>query len=158
MSVGSNTRAAQDLDEIDKTLIRELQNDGRVPFTRLAPQVGLSEAATRQRVNKLVKGGVMQIVAVTDPAMLGIRHRAMVGINVDTDVRKVAAELERIDAGVYLVVTAGRYDILLEIFTTDEAEFLNVLNGPVRSVSGIRNLEILTYLDLVKQTYNWGTG
>ena len=158
MNTGTINAAAPDLDEIDKTLIRELQNDGRVPFTRLAPLVGLSEAATRQRVNKLVKAGVLQIVAVTDPAMLGIRHRAMVGINVDADVRDVAAELEKIDAGVYLVVTAGRYDILLEIFTADETEFLNVLNGPVRSVSGIRTMEVLTYLDLVKQTYNWGTG
>ncbi len=146
------------LDDADKSIIRELQVDGRLPYTKLAPRVGLSEAATRQRVNKLVKSGIMQIVAVTDPTMLGLRHQAMVGINVDADVRDVAAELSKIDAVDYLVITAGRYDILVELFNTDAAEFVNVVNDEVRPVEGIRNLEILSYLDLVKQTYNWGTG
>ena len=150
--------AQLELDNTDKAIIRELQVDGRLPYAKLAPLVGLSEAATRQRVNKLTERGVMQVVAVTDPAMLGLGLQAMVGINVDVDVRKVAEALTKIDAVDYLVITAGRYEILAEVFCTDAAEFLNIVNDQIRPVEGVRDLEILSYLDLVKQTYNWGTG
>lgn len=149
---------AVELDTTDKAIIREMQVEGRMAYAKLAPLVGLSEAATRQRVNKLLDRGVMEIVAVTDPTMLGLRHQSMVGINVDSDVRDVADELAKIDAIDYLVITAGRYDIVAEVFSADEGEFLSVVNDQIRPVAGIRNLEILTYLDLVKQTYNWGTG
>jgi Lrp/AsnC family transcriptional regulator for asnA, asnC and gidA len=147
-----------DLDGTDKAIIAELQVDGRLAYAKLAPLVGLSEAATRQRVNKLVERGVMQIVAVTDPTMLGLRHQAVVGINVDADVRDVADELAEIEAIDYLAITAGCYDILAEVFIADAAEFLSVLDDQIRPVPGVRGLEILTYLALVKQTYNWGTG
>lgn len=146
------------LDDTDKHIIRELQVDGRIAYSKLAPLVGLSEAAIRQRVNKLIEKGAVQIVAVTDPTMLGLRHQAMVGINVDSDVRHVAELLAKIDAVDYVVITAGRYDILAEVFITDAEEFLNLVNDQIRPVHGVRNLEVLTYLDLVKQTYNWGTG
>jgi Lrp/AsnC family transcriptional regulator for asnA, asnC and gidA len=82
----------------------------------------------------------------------------MVGINVDAHVQKIADQLAEIDAIDYLVVTAGRYDILAEVFCSDAEEFLTIVNDQIRPVVGIRNLEILTYLDLAKQTYNWGTG
>jgi Lrp/AsnC family transcriptional regulator for asnA, asnC and gidA len=147
-----------EFDGADKAIIRELQVDGRMAYAKLAPLVGLSEAATRQRVNRLVERGVMEIVAVTDPAMLGLKHQSMVGINVDAHVQKIADQLAEIDAIDYLVVTAGRYDILAEVFCSDAEEFLTIVNDQIRPVVGIRNLEILTYLDLAKQTYNWGTG
>lgn len=146
-----------EFDTADKAIIKELQVDGRIPYAKLAPLVGLSEAATRQRVNRLIERGVMEIVAITDPAMLGLKHQSMVGINVDSNVRAVADELAKIDALDYVVVTAGRYDILVEVFAADAEAFLQVVDDHVRPIVGIRNIEILTYLDLVKQTYNWGT-
>jgi Lrp/AsnC family transcriptional regulator for asnA, asnC and gidA len=147
-----------EFDSADKAIIRELQVDGRMAYAKLAPLVGLSEAATRQRVNRLVERGVMEIVAVTDPAMLGLKHQSMVGINVSAHVRNIADQLAKIDAIDYLVVTAGRYDILAEVFCSDAEEFLTIVNDQIRPIVGIRNIEILTYLDLAKQTYNWGTG
>jgi Lrp/AsnC family transcriptional regulator for asnA, asnC and gidA len=147
-----------EFDDADKAIMRELQVDGRMAYAKLAPLVGLSEAATRQRVHRLVERGVMEIVAVTDPARLGLRHQSMVGINVNAHVRNIADQLAKIDAIDYLVVTAGRYDILAEVFCSDAEEFLTIVNDQIRPIVGISNLEILTYLDLVKQTYNWGTG
>lgn len=146
-----------DLDATDKAIIGELQVDGRLAYAKLAPRVGLGEAATRQRVNKLIERDVLQIVAVADPTMLGLRHQALVGINVDGRVRDVADELSLIDAVDYLAVTAGRYDIVAEVFSADGDDFLDVVDGRIRTVAGVKDLEILTYLDLVKQTYNWGT-
>ncbi len=146
-----------ELDATDKAIIAELQIEGRLAYARLAPRVGLSEAATRQRVNKLIEREVMEIVAVANPTRLGLKHQTMVGINVDAHVRDIAAELAKIEAIDYVVVTAGRYDILAEVFCADATEFLGVINDQIRPIAGISNLEILTYLDLVKQTYNWGT-
>jgi Lrp/AsnC family transcriptional regulator for asnA, asnC and gidA len=146
-----------ELDATDKAIIAELQIEGRLAYAKLAPRVGLSEAATRQRVNKLIEREVMEIVAVANPTRLGLKHQTMVGINVDAHVRDIAAELAKIEAIDYVVVTAGRYDILAEVFCADATEFLGVINDLIRPIAGISNLEILTYLDLVKQTYNWGT-
>jgi Lrp/AsnC family transcriptional regulator for asnA, asnC and gidA len=146
-----------ELDATDKAIIAELQVEGRLSYAKLAPRVGLSEAATRQRVNKLIEREVMEIVAVANPTRLGLKHQTMVGINVDAHVRDIADELSKIEAIDYVVVTAGRYDILAEVFCADATEFLGVINDLIRPIAGISNLEILTYLDLVKQTYNWGT-
>ena len=146
-----------ELDATDKAIIAELQVEGRLSYAKLAPRVGLSEAATRQRVNKLIEREVMEIVAVANPTRLGLKHQTMVVINVDAHVRDIADELAKIEAIDYVVVTAGRYDILAEVFCADATEFLGVINDLIRPIAGISNLEILTYLDLVKQTYNWGT-
>jgi Lrp/AsnC family transcriptional regulator for asnA, asnC and gidA len=143
------------VDEIDAALIRHLQIDGRRPYTKLAKQVGLSEAAVRQRVQRLLEQGVMQIVAVTDPLQLGLLRQAMILIKVDGDVRDVAAELERFDEVDYLVLTAGSVDILAEVFVPDDQALLELLNDRIRKVPGVVATESVIYLQLRKQTYSW---
>ncbi len=145
------------LDETDKAIIRELQVEGRIPYSRLAPLVGLSEAATRQRVNRLIEGDVVQIVAVTDPASLGLRYQAMVGINVNDDVERVAADLTNLEEVSYVVIVAGRYDILIEVVCTDSDHLLKVVHRDIRGTRGVTSSETLSYLRLVKQSYSWGT-
>ena len=149
---------ALDLDTTDKAIIRELQVDGRLPYAKLAPMVGLSEAATRQRVNKLMEHGAIQVVAIADPELLGLDHQAMIGINVDTDVRRIAEKLAEINAVTYLLITAGRYELVVEIISPDADAFLGLVNDSIRPIEGIRGIEIISCLKLVKQTYNWGTG
>ena len=147
---------ANQLDAADKAIIAELQVEGRMPYAKLAPLVGLSEAATRQRVNRLLERGVMQVVAVTDPETVGFRHQALIGLHVDANTGAISDDLAKIEAVDYVVITAGRYDILVEVFATDVRHFLEVVEEQIRPVNGVRDLEILTYLNLVKQTYNWG--
>jgi Lrp/AsnC family transcriptional regulator for asnA, asnC and gidA len=145
-----------DLDDVDKAIIRHLQVDGRMPYARLGPAVGLSQAATRQRVQRLVNRGVMQVVAVTDPAMLGFAVQAMVGITVGGDVRVVSEKLGRLDEVEYVVITAGRFDVLAEVVCTDTRSLLDLVNDRIRPVDGVRSVEIFAYLALTKQTYSWG--
>ncbi len=147
-----------DLDEIDKAIIRALQSDGRLAYSQLGVAVGLSETAARQRVNRLTERGVMQIVAVTDPAKVGLPVQAMIGITVEGDIGVVAELLTAVDSLDYVVIVAGRYDILVEIVCADTDNLLNIVNEHIRSVPGVRTSEIISYLKLVKQTYNWGTG
>ena len=147
--------AEQLVDDIDAELIRHLQVDGRRPYTQLAKEVGLSEAAVRQRVQRLLENGVMQIVAVTDPLQLGLLRQAMILIKVEGDVREVAAQLEKFEEVDYLVLTAGTVDILAEVFVPDDQALLSLLNDRIRKVPGVVGTESVIYLQLTKQTYNW---
>lgn len=146
-----------ELDATDKAIIRELQVDGRMPYAHLAPLVGLSEAATRQRVNRLVERGIISVVAVTDPMVLGYGYQAMLGIQVDCDVVNAAEKLGQIPELEYVVITAGRYDVLAEAVCTDADHLLEVIDEKIRSVTGVRRVETLSYLRIVKQQYDWGT-
>jgi Lrp/AsnC family transcriptional regulator for asnA, asnC and gidA len=148
---------AANLDSIDEEIIRQLQSDGRRPYTQLAKSVGLSEAAVRQRVQRLLESGVMQVVAVTDPLSLGLRRQAMVGIRVQGDVREVADALAGLDEVVYVVLTAGSVDLLAEVVVRSDEDLLRLLNDHVRSIPGVVSTETSIYLSLRKQTYQWGT-
>jgi Lrp/AsnC family transcriptional regulator for asnA, asnC and gidA len=145
------------IDDTDKAIIEQLQQDGRRPYTQIARAVGLSEAAIRQRVQRLIDAGVMQIVAVTDPLMLGFLRQAMVGIRVEGDVRVVADTIGAIPEVDYVVLTAGAYDIILEAVVEDDDHLLSLLNDKIRTVPGVRASETFIYLKLHKQTYQWGT-
>jgi Lrp/AsnC family transcriptional regulator for asnA, asnC and gidA len=145
------------LDEINKQIIEHLQRDGRMSYAALAKIIGLSEAAVRQRVQRLLDGGLMQIVAVTDPLTLGFARQAMVGLKVTGDLRAVADELAAIPEVDYVVICAGGYDLLVELVCTDDEHLLDLLNDKVRAVKGVAETETFMYLKLAKQTYAWGT-
>lgn len=146
-----------DLDRVDKAIIHELQLDGRMPYTELSRRVGLSQPATRQRVNRLIDRGSMQVVAVTDPSTLGFDYPAMVGVDVDGDIVEIADRLAQLEEVSYLIITAGRYDILAEVVCTDADHLLRFVNEQIRPLAGVSSVELFNYLRLVKQTYTWGT-
>jgi Lrp/AsnC family transcriptional regulator for asnA, asnC and gidA len=145
------------LDAPNRAIIEALQRDGRQPYGAIAEAVGLSEAAVRRRVQRLRESGIMQIVAVTDPLQLGFTRQAMIGVSVEGDVRRVAEKLSAMHEVDYVVMCAGRFDILAEIVCEDDERLLHVLNDSVRSIPGVRATETFLYLKLAKQTYTWGT-
>ncbi len=146
---------SSNLDDVDRAIIEQLQADGRMPYTRLGAAVGLSEAAVRQRVQRLVDAGTLQIVAVTDPLQLGFRRMAMVGIRAEGDTSEIAAKLEAFPDIDYLVMTAGSFDLMAEVVVEDDAGLLD-LGNRIRGVPGVRSTETFIYLGVVKQTYAWG--
>jgi Lrp/AsnC family transcriptional regulator for asnA, asnC and gidA len=145
------------LDEVSMQIIRALQADGRRPYTSIAREVGLSEAAVRSRAQRLLDAGVMQIAAVTDPLRVGRHRQAMVGVKADGDVRDVARRLAASDEIDYVVITSGAYDVLVELTARDDEHLLEVINAQIRQVEGVREAEVFVYLRLEKQTYTWGT-
>jgi Lrp/AsnC family transcriptional regulator, regulator for asnA, asnC and gidA len=144
------------LDEISKQIIEQLQTDGRRSYAAIGKAVGLSEAAVRQRVQRLHEAGVMQVVAVTDPLKLGFRRQAMIGLRCDGDVLQVADQLADMDEIDYVVLTAGSFDVLLEVVCEDDDHLLEIL-GRVRAVPSVTSTQTFVYLKLRKQTYTWGT-
>ena len=144
------------LDETAKRIIELLQGDGRMSYSSIAKDVGLSEAAVRHRVQKLRQGGVVQIVAVTDPMQMGFARQAMIGIKVTGDVQEVAAKLGEMDELDYIVITTGRFDILAELVATSDDELLDTISQRVSTIEGVLSTETFVYMRLVKQTYAWG--
>jgi Lrp/AsnC family transcriptional regulator, regulator for asnA, asnC and gidA len=145
------------LDEVSKGIIEQLQQDGRRPYAAIGKAVGLSEAAVRQRVQRLLDGGVVQIVAVTDPLQVGFPRQAMIGVKVTGDLEAVADALAAMPEVDYVVVTAGSFDVLAEIVCESDDHLLEVLNTRVRTLPGVVSTETFVYLKLRKQIYAWGT-
>lgn len=145
------------LDDVDRALIALLQEDGRLPYSRLAPAVGLSEAATRQRVQRLIDSGVIQVVAVADPLRTGAgRILAMVGVRADGDVRVVAEAIAELDEAIYVVATSGPYDVLAEVVCADHDHLLRLLNERLRAIDGVRSTESWIELGVFKHAFNYG--
>ncbi|MCG5219020.1 Lrp/AsnC family transcriptional regulator [Streptosporangium sp. KLBMP 9127] len=144
------------LDDLSKRIIEQLQQDGRKPYAAIGKAVGLSEAAVRQRVQRLLDAGVMQVVAVTDPLTLGFPRQAMIGIKCEGDLETVADELAAIDEIDYVVLTAGSLDIMVEVVCEGDQHLLEIL-GKIRAIPTVRATETFVYLKLRKQTYSWGT-
>jgi Lrp/AsnC family transcriptional regulator for asnA, asnC and gidA len=145
------------LDDVSKAIIEQLQTDGRRSYAEIGKAVGLSEAAVRQRVQKLQESGVMQVVAVTDPMQLGFYRQAMIGIRVTGDTTRVARLLGEIPAVDYVVLTAGSFDILAEVVCENDDDLIELLNQRIRGIEGVQSTETFVYLRLHKQFYNWGT-
>ena len=153
----SGERSAIGLDSISKAIIEQLQSDGRRAYARIASAVGLSEAAVRQRVARLIDAGVMQIVAVTNPLQLGFNRQAMIGIKAEGNLDSIVDALRAMSEVDYLVITAGSFDILVEVVCADDDHLLDLLNAQIRTIPGVRATETFVYLKLAKQTYQWGT-
>ena len=145
------------IDDVSKSIIEQLQSDGRKPYAAIGKSIGLSEAAVRQRVQKLLDTNVMQVVAVTDPLQVGFKRAAMIGVNVEGDIEKVADALAKLEEVNYVVVCAGGFDILIEVVCEDDEKLLSILNKRIRAIPGVDSTEAFVYLKIRKQTYSWGT-
>ena len=153
----STKRTQPGLDSTSKAIIEQLQTDGRRSYAEIGKAVGLSEAAVRQRVQKLTDGGVMQIVAVTDPMRLGFSRQAMLGIRASGDTRVVADQLAEMPEVDYVVLSAGSFDIMAEVVCEDDDDLIELLNRKIRAIDGVAETETFVYLQLKKQRYDWGT-
>lgn len=144
------------MDETSKAIIEQLQQDGRRSYAAIGKAVGLSEAAVRQRVQKLVDSKVMQVVAVTDPLQLGFKRQALLGIRSTGDIIATADRIAALPEVDYCVVVAGPSDIIAEVICANDEDLLRIITE-IRSVEGVRETETFMYLSLRKQEYNWGT-
>ena len=155
-SDGTHTSGRSMIDHTSKAIIEQLQQDGRRSYAAIGKAVELSEAAVRQRVQRLIESGVMQIVAVTDPLQLGFARQAMIGITVDGALDPVADALAAMEEIDYVVMTAGGFDVLCEVVCESDTHLLELLSTRIRTVPGVRATETFMYLKLTKQTYAWG--
>ena len=149
-------RAKTALDDVSKAIIEQLQQEGRRSYAAIGKVVGLSEAAVRQRVQRLVDNGVMQVVAVTDPLELGFSRQAMIGVRATGDLEPVAEALAAMEEVDYVVVVAGSFDLLVEVVAESDEHLLTIVSKRIRAIPQVLSTETFVYLKLRKQTYSWG--
>jgi Lrp/AsnC family transcriptional regulator for asnA, asnC and gidA len=155
---GTASRSPDEVSALDKRIIEHLQHDGRRPFTQIAADLGVSEAAVRARTNRLVERGILQVVGVTDPLKLGFQQQAMIGVRCESNrLLAVAEAVSSFPEVSYVVVTAGAFDLLIEVVCENNEALLTFLAERLRAVDGVRDTETFVYLRMVKQTYQWGT-
>lgn len=154
----ATSRQGDEVSPLDKRIIEHLQQDGRRPFTQIAADLGVSEAAVRARTNRLVERGILQVVGVTDPLKLGFQQQAMIGVRCERnrliEVADAVSSFTEVD---YVVITAGAFDLLIEVVCENNEALLAFLTEKLRAVDGVRETETFVYLRMVKQTYHWGT-
>ena len=155
--MGKVARPKVILDEVAKSIIQQLQIDGRRSYAEIGKAIGLSEPAVRQRVQKLTDSGIMQVVAVTDPLQMGFNRQAMIGIRTNGDSRSLVDLLTEMPEVDYVVLTAGSFDILVEVVSENDEDLIDILNSKIRSLPGVTSTETFVYLRLHKQNYQWGT-
>jgi Lrp/AsnC family transcriptional regulator for asnA, asnC and gidA len=144
------------IDALDEQIIEALQDNGREAFRRIADRVGVSEATVRARYARLTHGNVLRVTGVTNPLALGFDAMAMVGIKVGGAPEPVADEVARWPETSYVVITAGQFDILVELVCGDRTDF-RALTNRIRSLPGVASTESFVYLEMCKQLYTWGT-
>ena len=149
-------RNGTQLDDVSKAIVEELQQDGRKSYAAIGKVVGLSEAAVRQRVQRLIDSGVMQVVAVTDPLELGFARQAMIGIKATGELEPIADKLAAMEEVDYVVIAAGSFDLLAEVVCESDEHLLEVLSHRIRKIENVVSTETFMYLKLRKQTYSWG--
>ena len=142
------------LDGVDRGIIAALKEDGRLPFAQIARRLDVSAGMVRQRYFELVEKGILQVVAVTNPTLLGYRTMALIGVRVDGHrLREVAAQMAAFEEVVYLVLCTGTFDILVEVACHDNAHLLQFLTEHLRAIEGVVHTETIIYLEIVKETY-----
>ncbi|MFJ5260164.1 Lrp/AsnC family transcriptional regulator [Streptomyces sp. NPDC088387] len=144
-----------ELDAVDKTLVRRLQQDGRASYTDLGREVGLSAPAVRARVQRLTDRGLLEFAAVTNPMKLGLPVMALLGIRIDGRLADVVDELERIDSVVYLVSTAGSCDLFAEVVCQSMEELSTIIDARIRAVPGVRSVESFPYFGIHVHRFTW---
>ena len=145
------------LDDLDKAIIKCLQLDGRRPYAQIGRQLKVPEATVRQRAERLISRGVVQIVGVTDPLAMGFQQPALIGLKVNPgQLDEIADRIGALDEVTYLVITAGRFDMVCEVVCEDNDHLLRVLTERFAEIEGIRSTETLVELRFVKESYQWG--
>jgi len=144
-------------DDLDKAIINCLQQDGRRPYAQIGRELSVPEATVRQRAERLIGRGVVQIVGVTDPLAMGFQQPALIGLKVDAGrLEAIAEQIAELDEVTYLVITAGRYDLMCEVVCEDNDHLLRVLTESLAAIKGIRSTETMVELRFVKESYQWG--
>ncbi|MGP3961761.1 Lrp/AsnC family transcriptional regulator [Nonomuraea sp. 3N208] len=143
------------MDDIDRAILRELQVDGRIPYSDLGPKVGLSPSAARQRLQRLIDTKVVQVVGVTDPMAMGGQTMAMLGLRVNGDPRAVADELSRHDEVVYAVLVSGAFDLFVEVVCRRPYALLDFVNVVVRPIEGVAAVESFPYFGIHTHRFLW---
>lgn len=146
----------KDLDEVDRKIIKYLRKNGRESFARIGDEIGVPASTVRDRTNRLVENGILRIVGVLNPLKGGKRVMANVGVKLSGgNHRAVAEQIAGLEEVSYLVICAGRFDLLVEIMCKDNSHLLDIVSQ-LQSMPEVQDIETFVYFSIVKEVLDWG--
>ena len=135
------------MDELDKHIIQVLQFDGRTSHADIARQLQISEGTIRRRLAALIENKIIRVSALVDPAQLGYKTSAFIGIQVEpARVEAVADELAALPESEHVVITTGSYDIFMWVNLASSEELAKFLHTGVGLIEGVRHTETFVSL------------
>lgn len=144
------------MDELDRLILETLQQDGRTPFTHIAREAGVSETTVRTRYGRLVAEGIVRVVGIADPAALGFRAPAVVGVSVEPGrSAAVAGAIRELKEVSYLVATLGSFDLIVELFCRDLPHLTETVTRHIHAIPGVRDTETLVIAESYKLSCYW---
>lgn len=144
------------IDDLDRKIIQLLQRNGRTSNTEIARALDTTETTIRKRINYLLEERLMSIVAVPTPEAADMNLSAIIGLSVGlTSMHEIANELRRYQEVRYVGMSAGRYDIMLEAFFTNQEHLLEFVTHKLGPLPGITDIESSIILKVVKFSYEW---
>lgn len=147
------------LDDIDRRIIAILQADGRRAYSQIAEDLGIPASSVRYRVQRLEDTGVLQIVGIANPLTIGFDRLAMIGMRVRPgSAHAVCRELRELPETSYVVMTAGQYDVMVEVICRDTDHFTDLLNRRMHLIDGVVSTDSFFVLEVHKLAYGWGVG
>jgi Lrp/AsnC family transcriptional regulator for asnA, asnC and gidA len=145
------------LDSTDRDIIAHLQYDGRMSYTDIAGELGISEGSVRRRVKRLIDEGVLQIVGIVEPQYLDWQAAAMVGVSVQAGQLETAAQqIAEFPEVTYLFMASGGFDLFVEVYCRDRDHFASFLSTKLQKVAGLERTETFMILKMYKLSYRWG--
>ena len=145
------------LDEIDRAIVSQLQYDGRLPFTKIAEELGITEGAVRRRVKQMIDNGKLQVVGVVEPQELGWTEASMIGITVQSNmIEEVANAIAQLPEVTYLFQAAGEFDFFAEVYCRDKEHYVSFLNNKLQKIPGVERTRSHLILKMHKLSYRWG--
>ncbi len=140
------------MDELDRKMVKILEENGRTPNAHIAKEVGVSEGTVRRRLKLLIDNRVIKIAALPDPRKMGLESEALVGIQVDPDkIQDVADEVAKLDNTRWVAVTTGTYDVFAWAALHNADALGRFLREEIGMIRGVRRTETFVNLSVMKR-------
>ena len=142
-------------DEVQSRSVEDGQPMSLMAFKTIAEKLKVSEGTVRNRVGWMKSSGMLRIVAVADPTAMNYRADAMLGIKIasGSTPAKVGERLAVHPEVVYILWVSGRFDLLVEIVSESEEDFLAFLSKHCFDQKDIASLEVMTGLAMYKNQF-----
>ena len=156
--IESADRRALGADPMNRQIIARLQEDGRVPYSVIARELGTSEGTVRNRVNQMVAAKVLRVIGVADPVALGNEGYALVAMRLSAgaDPRLVSERFEACDEVTFVLFATGQFDLVVEVICETHRNLRDFLLEHCYGQVDIASVEPMLALALYKNLMKWG--
>ncbi len=142
------------MDELDQDIISFLRKDGRMRYTQIAKELGVTEGTVRNRVSKLQEDKTIQIIGMTDPHRMGYEAPALIGVNIQPPhLEEAAAAIASLPEVSYLILVSGEYDLIVEVLCRDREHLATFLREHLQTVVGIQRTQSFMILHTYKMAH-----